>query len=359
MSEIVQISRIEQQLAQAVTPAEVRGVVFDIDLLLKIAGDVGMMTEQVNELQVMRIKSIRLGGEILAGLDRGKAGRPELNSRSDFRNLSPYKQATEDASLSMRMARYWQHLAAIPEDIWETYQDGCIASNSEMSMFGFLVYSKPILKERLRAARLEGFLQAGHAMTQVSVRDIQEGLPLADNSVDVILTDPPYPREFLPLYETLGSEAARILKPGGTLAVMCGQSYLPDIYRLLSLHLTYQWTFAYLTPGGQSAQLWERKINTFWKPVLWFVKGEYSGEWKGDVSSSAANDKRDHDWQQDEDGMADLVERFSQPGDLIVDPFVGAGTTGIAALRLKRKFIGFDNDPQAVAITQGRLADAE
>jgi DNA modification methylase len=57
--------------------------------------------------------------------------------------------------------------------------------------------------------------------------------------------------------------------------------------------------------------------------------------------------------------MADLVERFSQPGDLIVDPFVGAGTTGIAALRLKRKFIGFDNDPQAVAITQGRLADAE
>jgi site-specific DNA-methyltransferase (adenine-specific) len=169
-------------------------------------------------------------------------------------------------------------------------------------------------------------------------------------SVDWIITDPPYPAEFLPLYSDLSAFAERVLKPGGSLVAMVGQSYLPAIMAQLGERLTYQWTLAYLTPGGQAVQLWERKVNTFWKPLLWYVKGEYAGGWVGDVTRSNVNDndKRFHGWGQSESGMADIVERFTEPGELIVDPFGGGMTTGIVAEALGRRFIGIEIDTDLV-----------
>lgn len=179
---------------------------------------------------------------------------------------------------------------------------------------------------------------------------------IADNSIDIIITDPPYPAEYLPLFSDLAVMAARVLKQGASLLVMIGELYLPEVMRRLCEHLTYHWTLAYLTPGGQSPQIWNRNINTFWKPVLWFVKGEYAGDWQGDVIKSEQNEKDSHRWQQSESGMLELVKRFSLPDNLILDPFCGSGTTGVAAVQLHRRFIGIDNDPAAIAVASERLA---
>ena len=180
-------------------------------------------------------------------------------------------------------------------------------------------------------------------------------------SVDCIVTDPPYPRGYLAVYGDLARTAARVLRPGGCCLVMAGQSYLPEIIAAMTPHLRYHWTVAYLTPGGQSVQLWERKVNTFWKPVLWFVNDPdaagYPGEWVGDVARSDANDKRFHHWGQSESGMADLVRRFSRAGETVFDPFLGGGTTGVAALGLNRLFIGSDSDGAAVKQARGRLLE--
>lgn len=182
-------------------------------------------------------------------------------------------------------------------------------------------------------------------------------LDIGPEAADVIITDPPYPLEYLPVYGALAECAAYTLKPGGSLLVMVGQSYLPDILALMTPHIRYHWTVAYLTPGGQSVQLWQRNVNTFWKPVLWFVKGDYAGPWVGDVTRSAVNDndKRFHDWGQSESGMADLIERFSMPNDLILDPFCGGGTAGVVALALGRRFIGADRDEAQITIARTRL----
>jgi tRNA1(Val) A37 N6-methylase TrmN6 len=83
----------------------------------------------------------------------------------------------------------------------------------------------------------------------------------SDKQFDFIVTDPPYPKEFLPLYETLAHRANDWLKDGGLLVAMCGQSYLHEIYALLSKHLTYYWTAAYLTPG-QPTRLRQVIVNT-------------------------------------------------------------------------------------------------
>lgn len=182
---------------------------------------------------------------------------------------------------------------------------------------------------------------------------------IASGSVDVIITDPPYPKEFLHVYGDLARVASRILKPGGSCVVMIGQSYLPDIIASMAEHLTYQWTLAYLTPGGQAAQMWDRKVNTFWKPLLWFVNGEYQEPWIGDVVQSKVNDndKTRHKWGQSESGMADIIDRFSEPGQTILDPFCGGGTTGSVALQMGRKFVGIDKDEEQVQSTLARLME--
>ena len=185
-------------------------------------------------------------------------------------------------------------------------------------------------------------------------KDIEPG------SIDVIITDPPYPKEYLDVYEDLAIVAKRLLKPGGSLVVMVGQSYLPEVFAKMIPHIRYHWTLSYLTPGGQSAQMWQRKVNTFWKPLLWFTNGDYDGDWIGDVTKSATNDndKRFHNWGQSESGMADIINRFSKPGEIILDPFIGGGTTGVVAVKMCRKFVGIDKDEAAIETSKRRLTKA-
>ena len=178
-----------------------------------------------------------------------------------------------------------------------------------------------------------------------------------DEFIDVIITDPPYPKEYLKLYSQLAFVASYVLKPGGSMFVMVGQSYLPELMAKLGEHLTYQWTLAYLTPGGQAVQLWDRNVNTFWKPILWYVKGEYTGKWIGDVAKSDTNDndKEHHEWGQSVSGMKDIVLRSSEEEDRILDPFCGAGTTGVACRELNRKFIGIDIDSEHIKTARRRI----
>ena len=179
-------------------------------------------------------------------------------------------------------------------------------------------------------------------------------------SVDWIITDPPYPKKYLHVYGQLGEFAAHALKPGGSLLAMVGQSYLPEIVAQLANNLNYHWTLAYLTPGGQAVQVWDRKANTFWKPILWFTKGKYAGDWVGDVCRSQANDndKQHHRWGQSVSGMSDLLKRFVYPGQTVCDPFSGAGTTGIAAIEAGCRFVALDVDTDCIEKTRARVGAA-
>ena len=50
-----------------------------------------------------------------------------------------------------------------------------------------------------------------------------------------------------------------------------------------------------------------------------------------------------------------LIRQSSQPGDVVADPFMGSGSVGVAALRLGRRFLGNDLNPEAVQIAAPRL----
>lgn len=54
-----------------------------------------------------------------------------------------------------------------------------------------------------------------------------------------------------------------------------------------------------------------------------------------------------------------LIRTYSNPGDVIVDPFMGSGTTGVACMNVgARTFYGFERDPEYFAMAHGRICEA-
>jgi hypothetical protein len=52
-----------------------------------------------------------------------------------------------------------------------------------------------------------------------------------------------------------------------------------------------------------------------------------------------------------------LIELYTYRGDLVLDPFMGSGSTAVAAVRTERHYAGFDTDPTYVALAEGRIAE--
>ncbi len=57
--------------------------------------------------------------------------------------------------------------------------------------------------------------------------------------------------------------------------------------------------------------------------------------------------------------MSEIICDFTDPGQLILDPFMGSGTTGVAAMREGRRFIGIEKDPAYFELACQRITDAQ
>jgi adenine-specific DNA-methyltransferase len=74
-----------------------------------------------------------------------------------------------------------------------------------------------------------------------------------------------------------------------------------------------------------------------------------------DVIQGSGREKGAHEWQQGTDELRQIFEPFSDPGDIVLDPFMGSGTVLEMAKTMNRKAIGFDIDPANVEVVRGRL----
>ena len=183
-----------------------------------------------------------------------------------------------------------------------------------------------------------------------------------ESSVDAIVTDPPYSKEYLPCYSELAEFAVHALRPGGGLYVMTGQMFLPEVIARLQVPgLAYRWISAFFLPDG--GKQWDniQQVSNAWKPVLMFTReGETPAQYAPDVinatSGRNAIDKRLHEWGQDMGGFAQLLKGFVPPGSVVCDPFLGSGTTLAAAKRLGvYTGVGADIDADWIAATKVRL----
>ena len=74
-----------------------------------------------------------------------------------------------------------------------------------------------------------------------------------------------------------------------------------------------------------------------------------------DYVESEQPDKSDHEWAQSIKEALHSIQGITRPGDLVVDPFMGSGTTGIAALMTNRRFTGIEIDVDKYSIAKARL----
>jgi len=76
----------------------------------------------------------------------------------------------------------------------------------------------------------------------------------------------------------------------------------------------------------------------------------------GEERVKDANGAKAHPTQKPEALLHRVILASTRPGDLILDPFFGVGTTGAAAKRLGRRYIGIERDPGYAALAEDRIA---
>lgn len=183
------------------------------------------------------------------------------------------------------------------------------------------------------------------------------GGQIPDGSIDLIFTDPPYDAGAVKLYGALAELAKRVLKPSGILVTYSGQIHLPQIMILMGEHLDYMWMCGIGHSGGST---WFRKwnLNNQWKPLLMYGKPPIVPYWnRFDDFISGGREKDHHEWQQSLTEACHYIEALCPPGGAVLDPFLGSGTTLVAARQLGRQYFGIEIDEVTARAAQERIVN--
>jgi site-specific DNA-methyltransferase (adenine-specific) len=198
-------------------------------------------------------------------------------------------------------------------------------------------------------------------------------------SVDLVLTDPPYTT---PTAVSFGRETARSIsdlsvqaffmracaegwrtagKPTLRLFVFCDDNYYPVLHTVF-----YSWPFRQMVVWDKGRIGMGRGFRR--RHELIIHASATSGDlhlWPGQTSHQSLltfapvpNGERVHGAQKPLKLVEYLVRAGSSPGDVVLDPFMGSGTTGVAAVKLGRKFVGIESEPQFFDSACRRIADA-
>lgn len=201
---------------------------------------------------------------------------------------------------------------------------------------------------------------------------------LADKSVDHVIADPPYSETThagarshkdvdaasvdFDSIDGLGlrvafSEFGRVSRRW-TVATIDWR-HMVDLERP-SAYLRFVRFGVWVKPNG-APQFTGDRPATGWEAVaiMHTLGGKMRWNGGGDRAVFTRNvEHGDHPTQKPLALLEDFIRAFTDPGDLILDPFAGSGTTGVAAIRLGRRFIGWERDPKYHAIAVKRLTAA-
>ncbi len=316
------------------------------------SGQLGFLALDVKALYEDEAKKAQVHGRTAPG-DRERAGQkptlPLSRGEANRHERESAARAAKAVGTSRATVNRAERAAKAAPDLAAKVKDGTLAAaRADRIIRDREAEERRVAQAKQDAARLP-------ERPRVDIRHGDFRTVLADlTGVDAVITDPPYPAGYLPLLADLAAWADKVLTPEGVLAVLIGQTHLPEVYRLLDGHRPYRWTMAYLTPGPGYASHAAR-VQSNWKPVILYGGGPRVA----DVLQSTGNDaaaKDRHRWGQDYGAFHTLIERLTRPGETVADPFAGSGTTLLAAYALGRHVVGADLDLAAVATARERVA---
>lgn len=190
---------------------------------------------------------------------------------------------------------------------------------------------------------------------------------LPDKSIDLILTDSPYGKKADKGTNGFGAAKNRRYT-GGWDGMIPPPELFKEMFRVAKNLIIFGGNyFGHLLPPSNCWIFWDKKgdvafqnpfadgeliYTTFKKPVKRIVFKQ-----QGFITDS--KDKRYHPTQKPTELVQQLIEMFSEPGQLICDPFLGSGTTAVAAVKSGRHYIGYEIDPGYFQICCDRLDEAE
>jgi site-specific DNA-methyltransferase (adenine-specific) len=228
--------------------------------------------------------------------------------------------------------------------------------------------------------------------------DCLEGLKKMDSeSVDLIFTDPPYfqhraknikglknhkdvvtefefdayktEEEYLSFLENILIECYRVAKPGASGYLFCGDDYVSYINRLVEksgfqFRKVIHWHKTNPFPAIYTRKMYSNSMEL----IVHFSKGSPK-TWNHKPVNEMHNfietpicmgkERKAHKTQKPLKVCIPYIEISSNPGELVLDPFMGSGSTAIAAIKTGREFIGFERSTDYCQIIEERIREAE
>ena len=201
--------------------------------------------------------------------------------------------------------------------------------------------------------------------------DCIEGMKiLPDNSVDMVLTDPPYGTtqnkwDTVVDMDAFWNEIKRVTKKNSAILIFTQMPFTATVVMSNPKMFRYEWICEkYNSTGFLNAKRMPLKCHE--NVLVFYEKLPTYSHTKRIISNTYfPRDVLKVNWQDSIRGLHPtqkpvslceyFIKTYSNKGDIIIDPFIGSGTTAVAAVNTGRKYIGFEQDDKYFDTAQNRL----
>jgi site-specific DNA-methyltransferase (adenine-specific)/modification methylase len=200
--------------------------------------------------------------------------------------------------------------------------------------------------------------------------DCADILPTLDN-IDAVVTDPPYGMNLNADFSTMNNKKSTLgVKSGNSYSNIIGDDKDFDPIPFLTAKNTIFFGADYFVdklPKNGSISIWDKRINESGDKafgscyeMIWFhparKKDFLRHCWYG-VFGTEKEDvkKRVHPTQKPIGVMEWCISKLPKESNVILDPFMGSGTTGVACAKMGKTFIGIEKDPNYFKIACERI----
>ena len=227
-------------------------------------------------------------------------------------------------------------------------------------------------------------------MELINGNNLEAFSEIPDNSVDLVLTDPPYNISQKNNFETMNRQSIdfgkwdknadiltwltlldRIVKKNGSVVIFNAWRNVADIADVLDASGFETKDLIRWVKDNPMPRNRDRRYVADFEQAVWAVKKR--GKW----TFNRLNDTYDrplimsgltpkseklfgnHPTQKPIAVMTELLMRHSNPGDVVLDPFMGSGSTGVACVNTNRDFIGIELDQTYFKIAENRINEAQ
>jgi site-specific DNA-methyltransferase (adenine-specific) len=200
---------------------------------------------------------------------------------------------------------------------------------------------------------------------------------IPDKTVDLVLTDPPYcigttsngsraswldNNLIRPFFEIWFDEIKRLLTDDGEFYICTDWRSYPFIYPIVTTKLTVKncivWDYEWIKAGSHYRFSHEFIIYGLREKGKRKFSASERDVWRISPINFTSKDKH-HQAEKPIPLMAKAITNSTKEGDIVLDPFLGSGTTAVACLELNRHFIGIELSSEYCEIAKNRISKVQ